>query len=114
MSATVAVTLVRLAQPRARLATYIAIAAEHALDVMARGPALFAETAASRGLDPADFDIDTVSWETMPGIRPVAALQVAGQWPPVVFLGTVEDDQWMSWYLPAPKPPVPPHPRSTP
>jgi hypothetical protein len=104
-----AVTLVRLAAPRAGTATYIALRTELALDFLARGADTFAAVAPDHDLDPADVDLDTVPWETLPGVRRLAARALESG--PVLVVGTVVDGCWTSWYPPCPMPAAPPGPR---
>jgi hypothetical protein len=99
-----AITLIRLAAPLADAATYVAVPATRALDVLTGVAALFAEVATPHGMDPADVDVNTMPWETLPGIEPIAAAAFAGSPDDrrVVFIGTVVAGQWTSWYPPCP------------
>lgn len=108
MTARPRVTLMRLALTSG-VVTYMAIRSEFALDMAALGPAMHAQIAPGHGLDPG-CDIDTLPWTLMPGVERLAGARLAGAWPPVALLGTVEDGAWMSWYPPCPRPPVPPAP----
>jgi hypothetical protein len=99
------VTLIRLATPRGGAATYVAVRSADALMVLARGPAAFAAVAGSHGLDPADFDVDTLPWEDLPGAEAAAARALAADVPrPVLFLGTAVAGRWTRWCLAVPPP----------
>lgn len=49
-----------------------------------------------------------IPWETLPGLRAIAAAELAGK-PPraVAMLGTTEAGQWATWHVPVDPPPVP-------
>jgi hypothetical protein len=106
------VTLIRLAAPLAGAATYVAVPTSQALYVLAHAPAVFTEqVAVPMGLDPTDVDVNTMPWETLPGIEPLAtaAIAAAGHITrPVMFIGTAVRGQWTSWYPHVPPCPPPP------
>jgi hypothetical protein len=53
-------------------------------------------------------DAETLPWETLPGVKRLAAAEVGAR-PPrsVAILGTTEGRAWATWHLPVEPPPVP-------
>jgi hypothetical protein len=88
-------------------ATYAAVRAEEAEQVLARIPAAFA---AMTGCDPANLDVSIVPWNIIPGraARAVAAAELVASGPQsVLFIGSCSGGEWATWHLNIPAPPAP-------
>jgi hypothetical protein len=98
-----AVTLVRLrmAEAAPNVRTYVAIRSAVAV-------AFLAEIFGSADTATPPVDAETLPWDTLPGIRELAAADL-GPRPPgmVALLGTTVRNKWAEWHLPVPPPPVP-------
>jgi hypothetical protein len=58
--------------------------------------------------DAEDLDTDTVPWEALPGIQPLAVTEMRSR--PrrsIAVIGTAVGGEWTSWYLPVTAPTVP-------
>ena len=76
--------------------TYAAIRSSDAVELLA-------------GLNDDQVDTDTLPWDALPGVEPLAAAELAASPAPraVIVLGTTQDGEWATWHPPVTPPPVP-------